>query len=80
LSVDDATFEFLTPYRFDLRYIFIVSNVELFKAESLNIEITKAEGQKCDRCWNYSHDVGVSERYPTACERCLEALIEIEKV
>lgn len=79
LSVDEAAFEFLTPYRFDLRYIFIVSNVELFKAESLNIEITKAEGLKCERCWNYSHEVGVSERYPTACERCAEALIEIEK-
>ncbi len=79
LSVDDENFEFLTPYRFDLRYIFIVSNVELFESDSPNIEITKAEGQKCERCWNYSHNVGVSERYPTACERCVEALNEIER-
>ncbi len=79
LSVDDENFEFLTPYRFDLRYIFIVSNVELFESDSPNIEITKAEGQKCERCWNYSRNVGVSERYPTACERCVEALNEIER-
>jgi isoleucyl-tRNA synthetase len=79
LSVDDENFEFLTPYRFDLRYIFIVSNVELFESDTPNIEITKAEGQKCERCWNYSRNVGVSERYPTTCERCVEALIEIER-
>ena len=31
------------------------------------------------RCWNYSTRVGESARYPTVCERCLEALEEIEK-
>jgi isoleucyl-tRNA synthetase len=80
LTVDEETFDFLTPYRFDLRYIFIVSQVELFKGDAFGVEIAKAEGLKCDRCWNYSHEVGKDERYPTACERCLEALIEIEKM
>jgi hypothetical protein len=31
-----------------------------------------------ERCWNYSTHVGESERYPTVCERCVEALEEIE--
>jgi hypothetical protein len=30
------------------------------------------------RCWNYSVRVGESARYPTVCERCIEALEEIE--
>jgi len=30
------------------------------------------------RCWNYSTHVGESAKYPTVCERCVEALAEIE--
>ena len=43
------------------------------------VAIQKADGQKCERCWNYSVRVGEFERYPTVCERCAEALGEIEK-
>ena len=32
----------------------------------------------CERCWNYSIHVGENQRYPTICERCSEALAEIE--
>lgn len=78
LTLPEADFDFLSRYRLDLRYIFIVSQVELWKGDALCVEITKADGQKCERCWNYSAQVGVSSRYPAACERCLEALEEIE--
>jgi hypothetical protein len=30
-------------------------------------------------CWNYSVRVGESARYPAVCERCVEALKEIEE-
>ena len=40
---------------------------------------TDADGSKCERCWNYSVRVGEFEKYPTVCERCIEALGEIEK-
>jgi isoleucyl-tRNA synthetase len=79
LSLSENDFEFLSEYRFDLRYIFIVSQVELFKGDSLKVEITKADGSKCERCWNYSLQIPVNDRYPTVCERCSEALVEIEK-
>jgi isoleucyl-tRNA synthetase len=45
----------------------------------LSIKIERADGKKCDRCWNYSTHVGENSRYPTVCERCSEALAEIEK-
>jgi isoleucyl-tRNA synthetase len=80
LTVTEKDFEFLSEYRFDLRYIFIVSQVELFKGDSPKVEITKADGLKCERCWNYSMQIPVNERYPTVCERCSEALIEIERI
>jgi isoleucyl-tRNA synthetase len=44
----------------------------------LAIKIERADGAKCVRCWNYSTHVGENSRYPTVCERCSEALAEIE--
>ncbi len=44
----------------------------------LSMAIERADGKKCDRCWNYSIHVGENSRYPTVCERCTEALAEIE--
>jgi isoleucyl-tRNA synthetase len=38
----------------------------------------RADGTKCERCWNYSTHVGENKRYPTVCERCTAALAEIE--
>ncbi len=43
------------------------------------IEIARADGKKCNRCWNYSVHVGESSDYPTVCERCLAAIAEIER-
>jgi isoleucyl-tRNA synthetase len=70
--------ELLRRYYNDLRYIFIVSQVELLEGPP-TIAVSRAEGEKCERCWNYSTRVGESERYPTVCERCLAALSEIEQ-
>ena len=43
------------------------------------IEIARADGKKCERCWNYSTHVGEDADYPTVCERCVAALREIEQ-
>jgi len=43
------------------------------------VEVERAEGEKCDRCWNYSTHVGESASYPNVCERCVAALQEIER-
>jgi isoleucyl-tRNA synthetase len=79
LKTDKETTRFLLPYYEDLRYIFIVSQVEVHEDEGFGVQIQKADGAKCERCWNYSVRVGESEKYPTVCERCLAALVEIEK-
>lgn len=79
LTADKETTRFLLPFYEDLRYIFIVSQVEVQEDEARRVEIQKAHGAKCERCWNYSARVGESEKYPTVCERCVGALTEIEK-
>jgi isoleucyl-tRNA synthetase len=71
----------------DLPALFIVSQVEVLPfdgpvrsdhPEPFHVEILRADGAKCERCWNYSTHVGENKRYPTICERCTEALAEIE--
>ncbi|MDD5353990.1 MAG: class I tRNA ligase family protein, partial [bacterium] len=37
----------------------------------LQVLVTKAEGTKCARCWNYSKAVGQDQEHPEICERCL---------
>ena len=84
ISAGSHAYEKLSRHRDDLRYLFIVSQVDLLEsnseldADAVEIIITRARGEKCERCWNYSTRVGESSRYPTVCERCVEALKEIE--
>ena len=85
ISAPDELVPLLERYRSDLRFLLIVSGVEVKRASGgngnapLRVLVEKAPGQKCERCWNYSTHVGESERYPTVCERCLAALEEIER-
>ena len=47
--------------------------------EGVRVTIHRADGSKCERCWNYSAQVGSNSFYPTLCERCLAALDEIQR-
>ena len=78
LTADAETTRFLLDYFDQLRYIFIVSQVEVHEGNAdASVQILKANGAKCERCWNYSTRVGEFEKFPTVCERCNEALKEI---
>ncbi|HET6973612.1 MAG TPA: isoleucine--tRNA ligase [Pyrinomonadaceae bacterium] len=84
IETGKSNFELLKAHEANLRYLFIVSKVTLLEKPELagtqvNVEVTEAPGEKCERCWNYSTHVGESERYPTVCERCIAALSEIEE-
>lgn len=34
------------------------------------IGVSRAEGCKCERCWNFSPQVGSFAEHPTLCSRC----------
>ncbi len=38
----------------------------------LKVLVTKAEGAKCIRCWNYSAFVGSDPEHPALCSKCVE--------
>jgi isoleucyl-tRNA synthetase len=83
ISAAGESYDLLTRYRDELRYLFIVSQVDVGPsdegASGVVIRVSQAEGLKCERCWNYSTRVGESTRYPNVCERCVTALEEIEQ-
>ncbi|MHC5676606.1 isoleucine--tRNA ligase [Nostoc sp.] len=71
----------------ELRYLLLTSQVELLdsaeglqgleyttQTEDWEIGVVKADGVKCDRCWNYSIHVGESAEHPLICDRCVAAL------
>ena len=47
------------------------------KSLALGINVVKADGTKCDRCWNIRNDVGKEAGHPTLCSRCVEALVGV---
>ena len=81
LTASDPVYSVLKRYETQLRYLFIVSAVTLTQASgngtgSVHVEVKKADGAKCERCWNYSTHVGEDKIYPTVCERCSAVLKE----
>ena len=62
----------------ELPEIFIVSKVELKEGkgefdgelEGITIDVIKATGEKCDRCWKFDESVGTHSDHPTLCDRC----------
>ncbi len=76
---------FLEGYRADLPTVFIVSQVELTDTlqgdghvaeglEGLAIKVAAARGDKCERCWHYSEQLGADAAHPTICPTCVEAV------
>ena len=76
---------FLEGYAADLPTILIVSQVRLVDAlegeglvaegvEGLTIAVAAASGEKCERCWHYSEQLGTDSNHPTICPSCAEAV------
>ena len=71
----------------DLRAVFIVSRIDVAALEDapegafasdevkgLKVTVAKAKGEKCERCWIISEDLGQDAAHPTLCPRCAGVL------
>nr|MBC8412572.1 class I tRNA ligase family protein [bacterium] len=86
LYLTEADFEVLQEQKDFLPALFIVSAVEIEKAEApsdayrspelenVAVLVEKADGSKCQRCWNRSTSVGEFEEHPELCDRCYNVL------
>ena len=79
ISLKDArVLEVLKQCESNLKFYYIVSQLSLklneAQTEAVSVSVSKADGTKCVRCWNYSIQVGRSDEHPELCERCVEAV------
>lgn len=60
----------------DLPGWFIVSQVELQRRQDdgLEVRVERARGDKCERCWKFTVDVGNDVEFPTVCAACASVL------
>ena len=47
--------------------------------EGFRVKVSKADGQRCERCWHWETDIGQNAEHPTICGRCIEAVKVFEK-
>ena len=77
--------KFLIENREKLELALIVSEVEVAEnkddtfvngeeAQDIYIKVLHADGEKCERCWKYSTEIGKDSEYPTLCPRCASVL------
>ena len=71
-----ADYELLATLGDELRFVMIMSAVELVKTEGDKtvIEVRASDAKKCERCWHYVADVGSVAEHPTLCPRCVSNL------
>ena len=85
LGCEGELYDFLKSVEKELTTAFIVSAVEIVNTpsgdfagdvEGLKVTISKADGEKCERCWTFSNTVGQDIEHPTLCSRCAAIIKE----
>lgn len=69
----------LEQYREQLPMLFIVSDLTLnlgdtAGADEVRVDVGKARGVKCERCWRYVPSVRTEADWSGICDRCVDAL------
>ena len=85
LYADGELYDFLKSVEAQLPEIFITSGVSVEKGEGevkgdvegLSITVSKADGEKCERCWKFSYTVGQDANHPTLCAHCSQVMKEL---
>ena len=83
LYADESLAEKLKALGDELRFVLLTSAVQVADYPSapadaiqsehlkgLKVVLTKAEGEKCPRCWHYTTDVGQNPEHAEICGRC----------
>lgn len=83
LFADDALAAKINKLEDELRFVLLTSAAKVkplgektdaaqaTDIEGLFVEVAAAEGEKCDRCWHHTPDVGKIEGHEKICGRCV---------
>ncbi|KAF0144736.1 MAG: isoleucyl-tRNA synthetase [Nitrospirae bacterium] len=87
LYLPENEFKLLSGYKEFLPTLFIVSGADIKPAsgkvdgayesediKGMSVIVEKAEGEKCERCWNWSTSVGTFGDAPELCRRCYNVI------
>ena len=89
-TASDRDLKYLKDFEKDLPAVFIVSQVAVVEVKAVQnalsenfskteVQIERAEGEKCQRCWNY-RILGFDPDHPSLCDRCASVVKEFIKV
>ena len=87
LYCDDENYEKYSAITDSLAKIMIVSQVSVEKgtegkqcpsSPGVSVKVLYADGEKCERCWCYSVEVGHDHDHPTLCPRCASVVKNLE--
>ncbi len=73
VRAEGETRALLEEAKAELPTLFIVSGVTLADGPS-GVDVARAPGEKCERCWIYADDRGIDPAHPTLCGKCASAL------
>jgi isoleucyl-tRNA synthetase len=78
IEASDEEFDLLKRHEGQLPGMFIVSAVTLKRGvvDTAAVTVEHARGDKCERCWKYTLDVGSDEKFPTVCAACAKTIRE----
>jgi isoleucyl-tRNA synthetase len=76
LTAGGETARLLRRHEADLPMLFIVSHVTLDTsgAEEVSVSVSRAEGDKCERCWRVVPELSRNPGSEGICSRCIAAL------
>ncbi len=74
LSIKKEDEDLLTEYNEYLCELFIVSDVTVITSTNeFSVDVKKASGEKCPRCWYISDKIGMNNKHPDVCPKCVGA-------
>ena len=81
IFAEGEDYRFLAGKEELLKEICIVSDVKINENRrnadeelGIGVKVSKAEGEKCERCWSHSETVGQNSKYPHLCKKCISNL------
>lgn len=76
LSAGGEDLALLRRFEAELPMWFITSDVTITPGahEDFDVKVERARGDRCERCWRYTTDVGSNSEFPTVCARCAAVL------
>ncbi|MCX8022142.1 MAG: isoleucine--tRNA ligase, partial [Syntrophorhabdaceae bacterium] len=73
----DKEYGILNKLGNEVKDIFIVSQIEIHRGDALSANVLRAEGEKCERCWQYSPELVKDGEFKNICRRCADTLYSL---